>query len=72
MMKMVDEKDLKNAKEFADFVYKSLENVGLRTLDHLGAKAMYMIGIIYERNGLLDKIRALMFDAFKNSSLRQD
>ena len=72
MMKMVDEKLLQIGKEFADFVYLRMQNVGLRTLDYLCAKALYMISIIYEKNGLLNKIRPMMFESHKNSSLRQD
>ena len=47
-----------------------LKNVTLRTLDHLSAKALYMVAVAYERSGLLDKVRPMMFDAYKNSCLR--
>ena len=43
--------DIKNAKEFADFVFLRLKNVTLRTLDYLSAKAMYLISVAYERLG---------------------
>ena len=39
LMKLIDDGDYKNAKEFGDFVFARLKNVNLRTLDHLGAKA---------------------------------
>lgn len=50
-MKLIDDGDYKNAKEFGDFVYLRLKNVSLRTLDHLGAKALYLIAVSYERLG---------------------
>jgi hypothetical protein len=50
-MKLVDDGDIQHAKEFADFVYLRLKNVGLRTLDTLIAKALYLIAVVYERNG---------------------
>jgi hypothetical protein len=37
-MKLIDDGDLKNAKEFGDFIYMRLKNVSLRTLDHLAAQ----------------------------------
>lgn len=52
-MKLIDDGDFKNAKEFGDFVYARLKNVGLRTLDHLIAKALYLVAIAYEKKGLL-------------------
>lgn len=51
LMKLLDDGDLKSAKEFGDFVYLRFKNVTLRTLDHLNAKAMYLIAVIYERLG---------------------
>ena len=52
-MKLLDEGDIQNAKEFGDFVFFRLKNVGLRTLDHLVAKAIYSISVAYEKSGLL-------------------
>jgi hypothetical protein len=52
-MKLIDDGDYKNAKDFGDFVFASLKNVNLRTLDHLGAKAMYFIAVANEKMGLL-------------------
>ena len=49
LMKLVDDGDLKNAKEFGDFIYMRLKNVNLRTLDNMAAKAMYMIAVVYEK-----------------------
>ena len=53
IMKLIDDGDYKNAKEFGDFVFARLKNVNLRTLDHLGAKAMYFIAVANEKMGLL-------------------
>ena len=44
----------------------------MRTLDHLSAKALYLVAVAYERSGLLHKIRPMMFDAYKNSCLKSD
>jgi len=48
-MKLIDDGDLKNAKEFGDFIVARLKNVSRRTLDHLGAKATYFIAVAYEK-----------------------
>lgn len=53
LMKLIDDGDYKNAKEFGDFVFARLKNVNLRTLDHLGAKAMYFIAVANEKMGQL-------------------
>jgi len=72
LMKLIDDGDYKNAKEFGDFIMARLKNVNLRTLDHLGAKAMYFIAIAYEKQNLLPQIRPLMFESFKTACLRKD
>lgn len=72
LMKLIDDGDYKNAKEFGDFVFARLKNVNLRTLDHLGAKAMYFIAVAYEKMGMLPQVRKIMFESFKTSCLRQD
>ena len=72
LMKLIDDGDYKNAKEFGDFVYARLKNVNLRTLDHLGAKAMYFIALANEKMGLLATVRPLMFDSYKTACLRKD
>lgn len=80
-MKLIDDGDLKNvrfnlitlkAKEFGDFIYARLKNVSLRTLDHLAAKSLYLYSVVYEKLKLLDKIRPIMFEAYKTACLRQD
>jgi 26S proteasome regulatory subunit N3 len=72
LMKLIDDGDYRNAKEFGDFIFARLKNVNLRTLDHLGAKAMYFIALANEKMGLLPNVRQLMFESFKTSCLRQD
>ena len=72
LMKLIDDGEYKNAKDFGDFIYARLKNVNLRTLDHLGAKAMYFIAVANEKMGLLPQVRALMFDSYKTACLRKD
>ena len=49
LMKLIDDGDLKNAKEFGDFVIVRLRGVNKRTLDTFAAKAIYFISIAYEK-----------------------
>ena len=72
LMKLIDDGDYRNAKEFGDFVFARLKNVNLRTLDHLGAKAMYLISVANEKLGKLPEVRKLMFESFKQACIRQD
>jgi 26S proteasome regulatory subunit N3 len=72
LMKLVDDGDLKNAKEFGDFIYMRLKNVNLRTLDNLAAKAFYMIAVVYEKQGKLHEIRPFMFEVYKTCCLKHD
>jgi len=72
LMKLIDDGDYKNAKEFGDFIFARLKNVNLRTLDHLGAKAMYFIAVANEKLGLLPQVRSMMFESFKTACLRKD
>ena len=71
-MKLLDDGDYKNAKEFGDFIIARLKNVNLRTLDHLGAKAMYFIALANEKMKMLPNIRQLMFESYKLSCLHKD
>jgi len=72
LMKLIDDGDYKNAKEFGDFVFARLKNVNLRTLDQRGAKAMYFIAVANEKMGQLPQVRALMFESYKTACLRKD
>ena len=71
-MKLIDDGDLKNAKEFGDFVLMRIRGVTLRTIDHLAAKAIYFISIAYEKLNLLTQIRPLVFEAYKDCCLHQN
>ena len=51
IMKLIDDGDYKNAKDFGDFIHLRIKDVNQRTLDHLTAKAMYMISVAYEKLG---------------------
>jgi 26S proteasome regulatory subunit N3 len=72
LMKLIDDGDNSSAKDFGDFIFARLNNVNLRTLDHLGAKAMYMISVANEKMGELANIRATMFECHKTACLRKD
>ena len=72
LMKLIDDGDNASAKDFGDFIFARLNNVNLRTLDHLGAKAMYLISVAYEKMGELPNIRTTMFDIHKTACLRKD
>lgn len=72
LMKLIDDGDLKSARELSEFVYLRIKNVSLRTLDSLAAKALYLISVVYEKQGKLPDIRPMMFEAYKTSCLRHD
>ena len=72
LMKLIDDGDNANAKDFGDFIFARLQNVNLRTLDHLGAKALYLIAVANEKMGKLAEIRATMFECHKTACLRKD
>jgi len=71
-MKLIDDGDNKNAKEFGDFVYARIKDVNMRTMDHFNAKSMYLLGLAYENVGKLPEVRTTMFDAYKSACLRFD
>ena len=48
-MKLIDDGDLRNAKEFGDFVLMRIRGVNQRTMDAFTAKAIYFISIAYEK-----------------------
>jgi hypothetical protein len=58
--------------QFGEFVFLRLKNAGLRTLDHLGAKAMYLTAVAFEKSGKLSDMRPLMLEAYKACCLRKD
>lgn len=49
-----------------------LKGANTRTLDHLGAKAVYFVSVAYEKLGMLTQIRAPMFDLYKEFCLEQN
>ena len=69
IMKLIDDGDLSNAKEFGDFVLVRIRGVTLRTIDAFAAKAIYFISVAYEKLGILTQIRPLIFEAYKNCCL---
>lgn len=72
LMKLIDDGDNASAMDFGDFIFARLQNVNLRTLDHLGAKALYLIAVANEKMGKLPQIRATMFECHKTACLRKD
>lgn len=72
LAKLIDEGDVNVAVEFGDFVYERLRLVHLRTLDHLIAKALYLVGVVYEKASKLGDLRTRMFEAYKSATLRND
>lgn len=49
IMKLLDEKKVEDAREFADFVREAISDINLRTLDNFTAKIYYYTGLIYEK-----------------------
>jgi len=72
LMKLLDDGDLKNAKNFGDFIFLRLNNVSMRTLDHMAAKAIYFTSIAYEKIGQLPSIRPALFSYYKSACLNHD
>lgn len=72
LMKLIDDGDLKNAKEFGDFVMHRVKGVNQRTMDAFTAKAIYFISVAYEKLGILTQIRPMMFEAYKDCCLHQN
>jgi 26S proteasome regulatory subunit N3 len=72
LMKLIDDGDLKSAKEFGDFIIQRMKGVNRRTLDHLAAKAYYFISVAYEKMNLLPSLRPQMFEGYKSCCLHLD
>ena len=70
IMKLIDDGDLKNAKEFGDFIMARCRGVNKRTMDHLIAKAIYFISVTYEKKKMLVELRPAMFQAYKDCCLQ--
>lgn len=50
-MKLIDDGDYQNAKDFSDFVYARVANSNSRLMDHVVAKAFYFMAVAYEKVG---------------------
>jgi 26S proteasome regulatory subunit N3 len=72
MMKLIDAKDYQSAKDFGDFIYARIKDVNMRTMDHMGAKSMYLIGVVYEKLNILPQVRPMMLEAYKTCCLKLD
>ena len=57
LIKLIDDGDLKSAKEFGDFILARIANVNRRTMDHLAAKAYYFVAVVHEKLQLLSALR---------------
>jgi hypothetical protein len=53
------------AKNFGDFVFLRLNNVRVKTLDTMAAKALYFTSIAYEKCGQLPSLRPAVFSYHK-------
>jgi len=71
-MKLIDDGDLRNAKEFGDFVLQRCRGVNKRTIDSFAAKAIYFISVAYEKLGILTSMRPLVLEAYKDCCLHQN
>lgn len=72
IMKLIDEKKVKMAKEFVDFARAQIDIENSRTLDHFFAKIYYYSGFIYERLGLLNEFVPNFLAAYKSACHRND
>lgn len=57
------------AKDFGDFICARLKGGNKKTLEQLGAKAVYFTSVVYEKLGCLTELRPLMFDLYKEFCL---
>jgi 26S proteasome regulatory subunit N3 len=71
-MKLVDDGDFTNAKDFSDFIFLRLNLVNRRTIDPFQAKAIYFMALAYEKVGKLHTIRPQIYESFKSSCLHLD
>jgi len=73
-MKLIDDGDLKNAKDFGEFVQKRLHKVSNKRLDPLAAKSVYFLSVAYERLGELasSELRQMLFASLKDCTLHHN
>ena len=72
IMKLIDEKQIKMAKEFVDFAREKIDLENSRTLDHFFAKIYFYSGFIYERLGQLNEFVPKFLDAYRSACHRND
>jgi hypothetical protein len=73
-MKLIDDGDFKNARDFSDFVYCRIGNCTSRLMDNIVAKAYYFMSIAYEKIGQHTSLdyRPKMFHAYKECCLHHN
>ena len=72
IMKLIDEKKVKLAKEFVDFARAKIDLEKSRTLDHFFSKIYYYSGFIYERMGMLNEFVPEFLKAYRTACHRND
>ena len=72
IMKLIDEKKIKMAKEFVDYARQVIDLENSRTLDQFFAKIYYYSGLIYERLGHLNEFVPKFLDAYRAACHRND
>lgn len=72
IMKFIDERKIKLAKEFIDYARAKIDLENSRTLDYFFSKIYYYSGFIYERVGELNEFVPQFLDAFRAASHRND
>lgn len=72
VMKLIDEKKIKMAKELVDFARSQIDLENSRTLDHFFAKIYFYSGFIYEQLGLLNEFVPEFLKAYRAACHRND
>lgn len=72
IMKLIDEKKVKLAKELVDFARSQIDLENSRTLDHFFSKIYYYSGFIYERIGELNDFVPTFLAAYRAACHRND
>jgi len=73
-MKLIDDGDINNAKDFGDFVVLRMKIQTSRMMDHLAAKSIYFLSVAYERKGLIasPQFRVVLFDILRECVLHHN
>ena len=72
IMKLIDEKKVKLAKEFVDFARAQIDLENSRTLDYFFSKIYYYAGFVYEKTGELNKFVPTFLEAYRAACHRND